>query len=90
MSDVVGKPEDRFSRVAARMLGYCILRAMHDMQFICIMKTRPCDIQILLNVSRIFFFYIFLIFAQNIGRRYTSTYNLWFGAKVRTRGPMVL
>ena len=36
----------------------------------------------------------FLIFAQNIDRGYeavlTSTHNLCFGAKIRTRGPMVL
>ena len=81
MSDLVGNPEDRFSRVAAHIF------------VVPITKTSPCDIQIFYQV---FFFLkifsrknliFFLIFAQNIDCGYNlCTHNLRFGAKIMKIG----
>ena len=83
MSDLVGNPEDRFSRVAA-----------HLIQMLRNYKNLPMqNTKIFFNCENRKFhqksFDIFKIFAQNIDRGYrvlTSTHTLFFGQKLRKIG----
>ena len=69
MSGLVGNPEDRFSRVAAHIIAANSMPSCH------VCMSFPINIFFFFGCKNLkfcsIFFYIFLIFAQNIDCGYT-------------------